>query len=420
MNDTETLPIAIESPKEKSSYRFPLPDSFPATESIFQEIIDSSVLPREQSRSLPPGSYVDPAFLDFETTEIFRKEWISLAHISQLPNPGDFIKVDLCGEPLLVTRGKDNGVRVLSRVCKHRSMDVMPNGYDYPEKGNQRVILCPYHLWSYEMSGRLVGVPEMQEAEGFDRSEICLHEYRSEIWEGFIFATLSPDIAPLSDKYGGLRDDFIGKWNLSEAELVWDQHWDCDFNWKILLENFMEAYHHLGAHRKTLEPFLPAKGCWTEPYNQEYSVMHLPLREDMKEKILETGDAGTTMLPFSNLQVEDYTEWWVYLGFPNFLIFNAPDRTYWYRLLPTGPETCSLTTTMLIDPATKLEPGYGETYQSEVEAAIAFHMEDMEVCEATQQGVRSSVSKPGRLSHLEEPIWHFQQYLARKISDHRP
>ncbi len=420
MSTTETLPCnAACSSSSPAKYRFPASKSIPDTETLLARVIESAELPREQSQSLPPGAYIDPAFLDFEASEIFRKEWISLAHISQLPNPGDFIKVDVCGEPMLVTRGKDQQIKVLSRVCRHREMDVMPNGGDYPEKGNQRVILCPYHLWSYEMSGKLVGVPEMQEAEGFDRTEVCLHEYRSEIWEGFIFATLSDDIPPLAEKYAGLKDKFIGKWKLDEAELVWDQHWDCDFNWKILLENFMEAYHHLGAHRKTLEPFLPAKGCWTEPYDENYSVMHLPLREDMKQEILATGDAGTTMIPFPGLAVEDYTEWWVYLGFPNFLIFNAPDRTYWYRLLPTGPETCSLTTTMLIHPSNKEADGYDELYASEVAAAIAFHMEDMEVCEATQQGVRSAAAAPGRLSHLEEPIWHFQKYLAEKIKQSR-
>ncbi|MEM9281445.1 MAG: aromatic ring-hydroxylating dioxygenase subunit alpha [Verrucomicrobiota bacterium] len=380
-------------------------------ESIRECIIDFSELPRQRSRSLPSGAYVNSEFMSWEAQEIFRKEWISLGHISQVPKAGDFLRVDLCGEPLLVSRGKDEKVRVLSRVCRHRGMDLMP-AESSSDAGHQRVILCPYHLWGYDLTGKLVGVPEMQEAEGFDRSEICLHEFRSEIWEGFIFVNLDGKAGSLDSSYSRLGSEFMGKWNLSEAELVWSQHWDCSFNWKILLENFMEAYHHMGAHRKTLEPFLPAKGCWTEPYDENFSVMHLPLLKQMKEEILETGDAGTTLTPFPDLAVEDYTEWWVYLGFPNFLIFNAPDRTYWYRLLPTGPETCSLLTTMLIHPASKEQVDYEEVYKCEVEAAIKFHLEDMEVCAATQNGMRSVAYEPGRLSHLEEPIWHFQKYLA--------
>ena len=147
---------------------------------ICQDIIASSELPREKSTSLPSGAYVSPQFMNWEVGEIFRKEWISLGHQSQVAKPGDFIRVDVCGEPLLVTRGKDNEVRVLSRVCRHRGMDLMPKESS-SDHGNQRVVLCPYHLWSYDLSGKLVGVPEMQEAADFDRSEVCLHEYRSEI-----------------------------------------------------------------------------------------------------------------------------------------------------------------------------------------------------------------------------------------------
>lgn len=399
-------------------YHFPKASPAPdGIEALFSQVLEAAALPREKAQSSPSGIYTSPEFLDFETQAIFRKEWISLAHVSQVPNPGDYLRVDLCGEPMLVTRGKDDVVRVLSRVCRHRGMDVMPEGGSLPDQGNQRVILCPYHLWSYDLNGRMLGAPEMQQADGFDRSAVCLHEFRSEIWEGFVFVTLNPEAPPLAEKFGRLRSEFLSGWNMGDAELVWDQHWDCGFNWKILLENFMEAYHHLGAHRKTLEPFLPAKGCSTIPEDPDFSAMHLPLRPDLVETIRTTGEAGTTMTPFPGLGVEDYTEWWVFLGYPTFLLFTAPDRVYWYRLLPTGPETCSLTTTLLVHPATMERADYNELYQSEVEAAINFHLEDMEVCAATQNGMRSSAYEPGRLSHLEEPIWQFQRYLANKIRE---
>jgi phenylpropionate dioxygenase-like ring-hydroxylating dioxygenase large terminal subunit len=399
-------------------YQFPKASAVPdGIEALFSQVLEAAALPREKAQSSPAGIYTSPEFLDFETKAIFRKEWISLAHVSQVPNPGDYLRVDLCGEPMLVTRGKDDKVRVLSRVCRHRGMDLMPEGGSLPDQGNQRVILCPYHLWSYDLNGRMVGAPEMQQAEGFDRSEVCLHEFRSEIWEGFLFVTLNPEAPPLAEKFSRLRGEFLGGWNMGEAKLVWDQHWDCGFNWKILLENFMEAYHHLGAHRKTLEPFLPAKGCSTVPEDPDFSAMRLPLRPDLVETIRATGEAGTTMTPFSGLGVDDYTEWWVFLGYPTCLLFTAPDRVYWYRLLPTGPETCSLTTTLLVHPATMERADYNELYQSEVEAAINFHLEDMEVCAATQNGMRSGAYEPGRLSHLEEPIWQFQRYLANKIRE---
>jgi phenylpropionate dioxygenase-like ring-hydroxylating dioxygenase large terminal subunit len=371
--------------------------------------------PREQSTTLPAAAYTDPEFCRFEHEEIFHKEWISLCHVSQIPKAGDFVRVDLCGEPMLVVRGKDLAVRVLSRTCRHRGMDLMPSGFGHPDEGNKRVILCPYHLWSYDLGGKLVGAPEMQQAEGFDRSEVCLHEYRSEIWEGIVFVTLSATVPSLSDKYKRFRDQFVGKWNMGDGELVWSAHWECQFNWKILLENFMEAYHHMGAHMKTLEPFLPARGCWTEPYDPEFSCMHLPLKESMKMQILSSGDPATPFPIFPGLELADCVEWGVYLGYPNFLLFSAPDRVYWYRLLPTGPETCTLMTTMILSKAAKYLENYEEVLKKEVQGGIDFHMEDMEVCTATQRGMNSVGYAQGRLSHLEEPIWQFQKYLSEVI-----
>ncbi|MEO8615449.1 MAG: aromatic ring-hydroxylating dioxygenase subunit alpha [Luteolibacter sp.] len=386
------------------------PDQF-----LLANILACADRPREESCTLPAAAYTDPTFLEFESTEIFHKEWISLCHVSQLPKPGDFVRVDLCNEPMLVMRGKDMAVRVLSRTCRHRGMDLMPSGFGHPDEGNQRIILCPYHLWSYDAVGKLVGAPEMQQAEGFDRSEVCLHEFRSEIWEGFVFVTLSKEIPPLIEKYGRLRDGFVGKWNMADGEIVWSAHWDCAFNWKILIENFMEAYHHMGAHMKTLEPFLPARGCWTEPFDREFSCMHLPLKGNMKSDILVSGDPATPFPIFPGLGIEDCVEWSIYLGYPNFLLFNAPDRVYWYRILPTGPQTSMLMTTMIVSKAAKEIPGFDQILKQEVQAGIDFHLEDMEVCTATQRGMNSVGYAQGRLSHLEETIWQFQKYLAEVI-----
>ncbi|MBB5350923.1 phenylpropionate dioxygenase-like ring-hydroxylating dioxygenase large terminal subunit [Haloferula luteola] len=380
---------------------------------LTEGILQAAALPRERSCTLPAAAYFDADFARFEEAEVFRKEWISLCHVSQIPNAGDFVRIDLCGEPLLVVRGKDGEVRVLSRTCRHRGMDLMPSGFGHPDEGHQRVILCPYHLWSYDLGGKLIGAPEMQMAEGFDRSEVCLHAFRSAIWEGFVMVNLSGEADPIEERWSRLKDQFVGKWQMGEGRVAWSAHWECPFNWKILVENFMEAYHHMGAHMKTLEPFLPARGCWTEPYDPEFSVMHLPLKGRLKEEILERGAPETAFPVFPGLKLEDCLEWWIFLGFPNFLLFSAPDRVYWYRLLPTGPETCSLLTTMILAPG--VESPAEEVLQREIQAGIDFHLEDMEVCTATQRGLHSSGYAQGRLSHLEEPIWHFQKYLAKVI-----
>jgi len=97
---------------------------------------------------------------------------------------------------MVVIRGKDDVVRVLSRVCPHRGMDVNPTEFGRPAKGNARFLLCPYHFWSYDLDGRCKGAPEMQKAAGFNRKDVGLPAFRSEVWNGFIFVTFAGDIPP--------------------------------------------------------------------------------------------------------------------------------------------------------------------------------------------------------------------------------
>ena len=386
---------------------------------IKDQIAATAALPLERAQSMPGSVYADPDYHRFEIESLLPDEWLSVAHVSQLPKPGDFRRLDVLGEPMIVVHGKDGVIRVLSRVCRHRGMDLMPDGHDYPEAGNERVLLCPYHYWSYGLDGQLKGAPEMQKAEGFDRSDICLHEYRSEIFEGFVFVTRSDTAPPVSERLAGLRDKFIGRWEFADAEVVYERHWDSDFDWKMLVENFMEPYHHLGSHRKTLEPMMPAHGCWTEPEDPDFIAVHLPLSKDLQATAERDGRLPG-FVPFPNLEPDDHKQWWVFLGHPTFLLFAGPNETYWYRLLPTGPGKCSLLTTLLVSKEAKHAPDYDRWYEQDTKLIVDVHLEDVEALEGMQRGAASVTHQPGRLSHLEEPILHFQRFLASRLAGRPP
>lgn len=379
-------------------------------------VLDTAQRPVEQALSLPAAAYTDPAYYQWEQQHVFRHEWVALCHETQLAEVGDYMTVDLAGEPLVVTRGHDGQLRVLSRVCRHRAMDICPKGFGRDERGNTRVLLCPYHYWGYGLDGQLKGCPEMHRAEGFNRRDVALHEFPSERFAGFLFVNLSGDAPPLREKLAGLDEKFLSRWSLEDAELVWEMDWPSDFDWKVLAENFMEPYHHMGSHARTLEPMMPAKGCWTEPPEDHWTAVHLPIKEDL----LAANDRGRGLCrftPFPGLAEDDYTQWWVFLGYPNFLLFVAPDRVYWYRPIPTGPGTCDLRTTMLVHRSAKDAPDFEAMRKQESDMLIDVHNEDVEACTGVQRGVASTAWKPGRLSHLEEPVWHIQQYLARRIRD---
>lgn len=391
-------------------------DADAAVRDVQQAVLDTADRPLPEAMSLPASAYTDPSFHEWEMTHIFRREWIALCHASQLPKVGNYMNVDLAGEPLVITRGNDEKIRVLSRVCRHRAMDICPQGFGRDERGNARVLLCPYHYWGYGLDGQLKGCPEMQRAEGFNRRDVKLHEFASETFAGFVFVNLDGNADPLRDKLAGLDEKFLHRWSLDEAELVWERDWPSNFNWKVLVENFMEPYHHMGSHAKTLEPMMPSRGCWTEPLERDWCAVHLPI----KESLLSETDGGRGLCqftPFPEIVEDDFTQWWVFLGYPNFLLFAAPDRVYWYRLIPEGPNRSHLRTTMLVHPEAKRADDYAAMEKQESDMLVSVHTEDIEACVGVQRGVESSAWAQGRLSHLEESVWHIQQYLARRIRE---
>jgi hypothetical protein len=125
---TESMADVVRSvPSGASAYQFggrrkPLVE-------ILNELQRCADLPLQQAGTLSAEVYTNEDFYQWELENIFQPEWICLAHVSQIPKPGDFLNIDLLGEPLIVVRGKDHQVRVLSRVCPHRAMDIMPPGF---------------------------------------------------------------------------------------------------------------------------------------------------------------------------------------------------------------------------------------------------------------------------------------------------
>ena len=106
-----------------------------SVEQIQAEIQRIAELPLAKATTLPSQAYTSQEFFDWEVDHVFRNDWLPLAHVSQIPAAGDFLNIDMLGEPLIVVRGKEDRVRVLSRICPHRAMDIMPEGFGYSGHG---------------------------------------------------------------------------------------------------------------------------------------------------------------------------------------------------------------------------------------------------------------------------------------------
>jgi phenylpropionate dioxygenase-like ring-hydroxylating dioxygenase large terminal subunit len=202
-------------------------------------------------------------------------------------------------------------------------------------------------------------------------------------------------------------------------EVVIALDWECEFNWKVMIENWMESYHHIGAHSETLNPSMPGQNTWTEPEHPHFIRAHLPfktrIRREIEEK-LKNGEALPGFGAIPGLTLENYAEWGLYLGYPCFMVLTTHDRALWYRLMPMSAGRCKLQTMTLVSKESLNAPDYAKTLAAETKMLIDFHQEDMLVNTAVQRGLRSRKAVRGRLSHLEEPIWLIHRYVAARLN----
>ncbi len=165
-------------------------------EFITQEQLANVRLPAEEAYNLPRAAYTSQRIFDLEAKHVFKANWINVAHVSQIPNPGDYLCVDILDYPMVVTRDIKSNIHVMSRVCQHKGTLIAEG------KGNTRLFICPFHAWSYALDGQLKAAPMMDKAKGFDRKNCHLTQVRTEIWEGFIFINISADKEPLEPRLG--------------------------------------------------------------------------------------------------------------------------------------------------------------------------------------------------------------------------
>jgi len=211
------------------------------------EAVEGSVGPVDSARSLPAEAYTSEAFFAFEVEAIFRRSWLFLCHVSEVPEVGSCLSVWVTGEPLLVVRGADGEVRVMSGVCQHRGYALLADG----EATTVRHLRCAYHSWSYALDGRLEGAPSMAPAHDLDalKATICLPQLRVEVWQGMVFASFDADVATLAPTLVDVEPE-VAAYRFADLRVVDTLTLtDLPFNWKNMQENALEEYHTTYVHR---------------------------------------------------------------------------------------------------------------------------------------------------------------------------
>jgi len=370
-------------------------------ESLLPQVLAGEHQTLEQASTLPPECYTSETFFRLEVERVFRKEWLVVGHVSQLAKIGDYFALDLLGEMLVVVRGNER-IRALSRICLHRWAPLVEGA------GNTKRFSCPFHKWAYDLEGQLVGAPLMDKVD-FDPRACRLPEYRIEIVDGFIYLNFSGDAPAIGEQLSELSAHLE---RLAPADWVVGTtlNYDCSINWKIVVETFMECYHHIAAHPETFERVYPARLTYTEDGRAAWTVCRAPARADASDSQISAGftDLGC-------LEPQDRREFRLYLVYPCHLINVLPDRVFWFCIQPVSATRTRIQSHLLFTRKAFEQPDFQDKLGREREFLTVVNDEDIAVNEMQQRGVATRTALPGRFSDLEKALWQLADYVRDRV-----
>ena len=224
--------------------------------------------------TLPAALYRDPLNSEKERAAIFTQHWSLFTWSGRLEQPGDYVAGTLAGYPIFVMRGDDGRVRGFHNVCRHRGAAMVRDGAGHCG----RTVVCPYHSWAYDRSGRLFKATDFGGDHRFDPDQWGLHAVDAEEWRGLVFVRIARGGASLKEWLGPI-DAMAADYPIENQRYFMSKDRDVDVDWKAYGENYLECYHC-----KTMHPGLCSSidiNRYTiDCYEQEgFFHLHAPKRE---------------------------------------------------------------------------------------------------------------------------------------------
>jgi phenylpropionate dioxygenase-like ring-hydroxylating dioxygenase large terminal subunit len=357
--------------------------------------------------TLPAWTYSSAEFLALEKSALFLRTWQLVGHVSEIENPGDFLKFDLLGESALIVRDHGGGLRAYHNVCRHRAMRLV----DRPAGHCGALITCRYHGFSYDLGGRLVALPGAQDFEGLDRSEHGLTPLELDVHLGFIFVRFIADGGPTIGQQLARFEESLGRYLTAEMmPLAATTTTPIRANWKIAVENTLEAYHVASVH-----PGLERL------YGRTYGFELAPWGASHGGGVLQTDTPVAwserhylRLLPdVAHLPIDRKRAWHYYSVFPNLAFEFYPDQVAYFQILPVEPGLCVARAASYALPDDRPEMHAARYLNARINRRVA--REDIGLLEGVQAGMRSLGCSTGPLSRREARVHQFQDLIRERI-----
>ena len=363
--------------------------------------------PVEAAENLPRGAYTDPAFFQLELERVFGRHWTYLGAAGEAPDPGDAIPVTLGDMPLVMVRQRDGGVKVFHNVCRHRG----PIMVREPVKA-QRALVCPYHAWSYDLTGELKRTPAYmgsgrQDAGPLEVACMGLTEIRSTIWNDGVFINLSGDAGPIEAMFAGLTARW-SEYDLGRIRYGGSERLRVKGNWKLVMENFQEGYH-----LPTTHPFLNSLSS----LENHYSVVE-PSFQGQGSHYYDrdlAGHAGLPTFPGLSDHWRDRAEYPAVL--PNLMLGLHPDHLLFFGVIPLSPSETEEVFHFYFIGDEAMAPGRAALRQRVIDNLVSINAEDIGVVESMQLGRHSPGFVKAPFSPYQEATLHqYQLRIAQMIA----
>ncbi|HEY7168729.1 MAG TPA: aromatic ring-hydroxylating dioxygenase subunit alpha [Candidatus Binatia bacterium] len=332
----------------------------------------------------PPSSwYTNERIFKLEKQTVFSHSWQVVGRIDQLRSPGDYISAEVAGEPLLVVKGSDRLLRGFFNVCRHHAAMLVTDA-----AGTRENLRCPYHGWTYDLKGELIGTPDFAAVEEFDKSANGLMPIPVSLWGNWIFVNFTANGSTLRDYLGAGLIEKIESLGLQRLRWLERRCYTVKCNWKVFVDNYLDGGYHVPHVHEALNTVLDHK-TYTIETDQRVCIQSAPMVSNNADPVTADVRRGRRALYF-----------WIY---PNLMI-------NWYEgVMDTNlvcPRSVDQTDVIFDFYFSDISDAAREQNRQSISVSEKIQAEDKAICESVQRGLNSRAYDLGRLSVRREAGEH--------------
>jgi len=348
----------------------------------------------------PVTTFTDPERLDRELAILFRTLPLMMGLACRIPEPGDYFTDDNAGVPILLVRDNEGGVRAFLNVCRHRGAQVA--------KGcgrGQRVFVCPYHGWTYDRRGKLVGIPDGESFAGIEREAHGLVELPAAERFGCLWVLPEPGGVIDIDTLLGPLGAELTSYGFERYHHYTSRVLHRSMNWKMLIDTFLEPYHFAVLHPGTVAPIFLHNVCLFHPFGF-----------NMRETLPRRSILDMRSLPESEWDLVKHTAL-VYILFPNSVIVMQSDHAEVWRVFPSNQrvdECVALLDFYIPEPATT--PSAHEHWRRNLDLTLrTVEEEDFPTGESIQRNLLAGAQSHVTYGRNEPALQHWQRSVSAAL-----